>query len=463
MKQTFISHRGTDNLLLFFAGWGMDARPFAELDHIGCDCCVCYDYTDLDFDTVPLLGYQSIEVYAWSFGVWAASVVLTATDLPIRHATAVNGTPCGIDSQRGIDPEIFQATLEHLDPTSLNKFYRRMCNDRETLNRFLDRLPAREITDLRTELEAIGTGIAGLPAPSFRWNRAIVGSKDRIFPPENQLKAWEEICPVTTVDAAHYLPFRPIVLEHRFDKRVIRSRFENAASTYEQEGLIQDRIARRLNEMLPDIPADECHEILEIGCGTGKLTRLLVERFPHARFTLNDLSPKMKAHIESLPFEQFDFVAGDAEQTEFNGSYDLMVSASAVQWFTDLEGFLKRISTRLSDTGTLAFSSFIAGNLPEIRPLTTAEMPYWEHDELKRLFERYFQLDTFVREEYTLRFDTPVELLRHLRDTGVTGTSGNRHQGLNFIKRYREAFGEAQEITLTYRPVYIIAHKKKNV
>lgn len=462
MKQTFISRRGTDELLLFFAGWGMDSHPFAELDHIGCDCCICYDYTDLDFDTAPLLSYKRIEVYAWSFGVWAASVVLSATGLPISHATAINGTPCGIDSQRGIDPEIFRATLEHLDPTSLNKFYRRMCNNRETLIRFLNRIPAREINDLKAELEAIGSDITSRPIPQFRWHRAIVGSKDRIFPPENQLKAWEGICPVTTIDAAHYLPFRPIVLERRFDKTIIKSRFENAASTYEQEGLIQGRIARRLNELLPDVSTGECHEILEIGCGTGKLTRLLVERFPQARFTINDLSPAMKHHIERLPFEQFDFVAGDAEQENFSGPYDLIVSSSTIQWFTDLEKFLKRISSRLSNSGTIAFSSFIAGNLPEIRPLTTTEMPYWEYGALKQLFGQYFQLDTFVQEEYTLRFDTPVELLRHLRDTGVTGTSGNRHQGLNFIKRYRETFGEVQEITLTYRPVYVIAHKKKN-
>ena len=143
------------------------------------------------------------------------------------------------------------------------------------------------------------------------------------------------------------------------------------------------------------------------------------------------------------------------------GQYDLIASASTIQWFTDLEGFLQRISSHLTDGGTIAVSSFVAGNLPEIRTLATAEMPYWESDSLRQLFERYFQLDTFEHEEYTLHFDSPVDLLRHLRNTGVTGTSGNRCQGLNFIKRYRETFGETQEITLTYCPVYIIAHKKK--
>ena len=92
MIQTFISRRHTDDLILLFAGWGMDTHPFACLSHIGCDCCVCYDYTDLNFDTTPFLDYKNIEVYAWSFGVWAAATVLPDKGLPIRHATAINGT-----------------------------------------------------------------------------------------------------------------------------------------------------------------------------------------------------------------------------------------------------------------------------------------------------------------------------------------------------------------------------------
>ena len=95
MIQTFISRRHTDDLILLFAGWGMDTHPFAYLSHIGCDCCVCYDYTDLNFDTTPFLDYKNIEVYAWSFGVWAAATVLPDKGLPIRHATAINGTEHG--------------------------------------------------------------------------------------------------------------------------------------------------------------------------------------------------------------------------------------------------------------------------------------------------------------------------------------------------------------------------------
>lgn len=128
-------------------------------------------------------------------------------------------------------------------------------------------------------------------------------------------------------------------------------------------------------------------------------------------------------------------------KNRFQRNIPLIASASTIQWFTDLEGFLKRISGNLSDTGTIAVSTFVAGNLPEIQSLMTAEMPYWGYADLKRLFEKHFRVELFEQEEYTLHFDTPVELLRHLKNTGVTGISGHsRQKGFDFIKRYRKTF-----------------------
>ena len=43
-----------DRLLLFFAGWGMDERPFIQYTPRESDFMICYDYHTLDFDTSPL-------------------------------------------------------------------------------------------------------------------------------------------------------------------------------------------------------------------------------------------------------------------------------------------------------------------------------------------------------------------------------------------------------------------------
>ena len=103
---------------------------------------------------------------------------------PCDTPTAINGTPCGIDPQRGIDPAIFQATLDHLDPTTLHKFYRRMCNDRHTLDPLLETAPERGIESLRTELAAIGDAIARHPVPGFSWTRPSSVCKTVSFRPK---------------------------------------------------------------------------------------------------------------------------------------------------------------------------------------------------------------------------------------------------------------------------------------
>lgn len=129
------------------------------------------------------------------------------------------------------------------------------------------------------------------------------------------MNAWEGTTVVQELDEPHFFHFRPVVLENRLDKATIKNSFGNAASTYEREGLIQSRIARQLNDKIPSRLNKCIDNILEIGCGTGKLTRCLIDRFPDARFTINDLSPEMKDYITALPFKQLNFMEGDAEKS----------------------------------------------------------------------------------------------------------------------------------------------------
>lgn len=205
MKQSFIIRKQHPRLTLFFAGWGMDERPFAEVRPADSDLLVCYDYRSLDIDLSSLSGYREWRVVAWSMGVWAAGQALAGKPLPPGGRTAVNGTPFPVDDGRGIPGAIFRGTLEGLDERTLQKFYRRMCGGAEALGRFLACRPARPLDELRDELRSIGGRAAELPADGFRWTRALVGEGDRIFPPEAQRRAWRERgTEQESVPAAHY-------------------------------------------------------------------------------------------------------------------------------------------------------------------------------------------------------------------------------------------------------------------
>lgn len=203
MKQHFIVREGHARLTLFFAGWGMDFRPFLDYRPQGSDFLVCYDYRTLDFDCSLLRAYREIYLVGWSMGVWAASQVFGGKEYAMK-SIAVNGTNYPVDDSRGIPHALFEGTLNGLTEASLQKFYRRMCGSAEALKRFLERTPGRSVDELKEELSRIGEQSASLPPSSFKWNKAVIGLQDRIFAPDSQLRAFAGSAVTVTEKVPHY-------------------------------------------------------------------------------------------------------------------------------------------------------------------------------------------------------------------------------------------------------------------
>jgi len=202
-KTTDLQKRNSTDLLLFFAGWGMDENPFLEYLPEDKDCLICYDYRSLDFDYSLISDYSKVQVIAWSMGVWAASYILRNNPFPVTESIAINGTIYPVDDERGIARQIFQGTLDGLNDQTLQKFRRRMCGSQEALNHFLAKAPKRSIADLREELRQIGEMSKEPLNSSFQWGKAYIGRQDKIFLPANQQKAWAGTT-TCLIDSGHY-------------------------------------------------------------------------------------------------------------------------------------------------------------------------------------------------------------------------------------------------------------------
>jgi SAM-dependent methyltransferase len=112
----------------------------------------------------------------------------------------------------------------------------------------------------------------------------------------------------------------------------------------------------------------------------------------------------------------------DAETLDFPQGTDLITSCSTLQWFADTERFFTRCHRFLSDGGILAFSTFGKRNMQEIHTLTGHGLEYFSLEELKALLSSRFEVLYAEEEIVSLPFGTPLEVLQHLRQTGVTGT-----------------------------------------
>lgn len=93
--------------------------------------------------------------------------------------------------------------------------------------------------------------------------------------------------------------------------------------------------------LLGGIPYSPTREfrVLELGVGTGTLTALLLEQFPHAHVTGIDLSRRMigRARSKLRPFrDRVTLVDGDLGEFE-TASYDAIVSALAIHHLRDAD------------------------------------------------------------------------------------------------------------------------------
>lgn len=96
--------------------------------------------------------------------------------------------------------------------------------------------------------------------------------------------------------------------------------------------------------------------VVDLGCGTGKQTRLLHEHL-RARDTLGiDRSPRM---LESMGAADLPaglrFTLGTIEAFAARDEYDLVFSNAALHWVDDHERLIPRLAAALSTDGQLAF------------------------------------------------------------------------------------------------------------
>lgn len=150
----------------------------------------------------------------------------------------------------------------------------------------------------------------------------------------------------------------------------IGARFGRAAARYEAHAPAQRAAARRLAEDIARLDLPPRPRILEIGCGTGLLTRELARRLGPADWMLTDISPAMLeiARLGPAPQGSVRYAALDGEHPDaLPGGYDLICSSLAVQWFGDLNAGLGRLAALLAPGGHLAIATLAEDTFAEWR------------------------------------------------------------------------------------------------
>ena len=257
------------------------------------------------------------------------------------------------------------------------------------------------------------------------------------------------------------------------DKQLIASRFAKARNTYSQAAKAQRQVAEKMLHLVSQAHPLPPQRVVEVGCGTGLYSQLLLQAFHPQALTLIDLCPEMEPLIHELlshptggtaPLTHLHFIAGDAEELPLPAGADLITSCSTIQWFEQPARFLQRCADALRPGGLLALSTFGAANLREIRTLTGHGLHYPSLAEWQVMAPPTLEWQHLDEEEVTLWFPSPVEVLRHLKETGVTGTEKqmwSRQRLARFTCSYQQQFSAASgQVPLTYHRLYLIGRKR---
>src|SRR5687768_17287879 len=104
--------------------------------------------------------------------------------------------------------------------------------------------------------------------------------------------------------------------------------------------------------------------VVDLGCGDGRLTAVLHERWPDAQVLGIDSSPEMLAAAEAHAIPgRLTFALGDIGGWRADDPVDLLFSNAALQWVAGHATLLPSLVAALAPGGTFAFQ--IPGNHAE--------------------------------------------------------------------------------------------------
>ena len=239
--------------------------------------------------------------------------------------------------------------------------------------------------------------------------------------------------------------------------------FERAAETYVDSCGVQSRIAAHLARRITG--SQQCpKQILELGCGTGELTCLLIGQFPDARVVATDASPGMinvaQQRITDSNVEFRTLVVDEklVNEPEFKrDGFDLLASSMALHWVADLENVLRpileianQVAFSIPAGGT--FSKWIAaheelGLAHGVREFFTEEMIYgWGES----LFSGHQFSVEFV--DFQESFVDPLDFVRQLKRVGAA-CPREGHAPVNNLRAVLKQFPDGIEVN--YRMAFV--------
>jgi malonyl-CoA O-methyltransferase len=255
----------------------------------------------------------------------------------------------------------------------------------------------------------------------------------------------------------------------RLDRAGVRASFDRASASYESAAGLQARVAAELLERLAMF-AFEPRVVLDLGAGTGRVTRELKRRYRRALVIALDLAPGMlrEARRHQQWWRRFERVCGDALRLPLaDASVDVVFSSLMLQWCEPLDTALAECRRVLKPEGFFAFSTFGPDTLHELRGAWASADGY---NHVNHFVDVHEVGDALVRaglmepvldvDRVEVGYPDALSLMRDLKAIGAHNVTAGRPRALvgrARLKRMQdayEAFRRDDRLPATYEVIY---------
>lgn len=259
------------------------------------------------------------------------------------------------------------------------------------------------------------------------------------------------------------------------DKEAVKASFSKAAYQYDIFADLQREVGHQLMSLM-NLNVSNSH-VLDLGCGTGYFSNLLINLDKVSRLTCFDLSPAMLAQVsDKLRLNQeantYQLRQGDIDHLPFTEpQFDLVFSSLVLQWSQNLAHCLKQIKGTLNEQGKLGFSTLLSGSLFELEE-AWSEVDNNKHinqflsqqnvlDAVKQAGFNHINLTTETRVK---RYPDLLSVMKALKGIGANHVHGSKHTSLSgkqLLKKLDQGYQAFVDnngmYCLSYQICYVVA------
>ena len=206
----------------------------------------------------------------------------------------------------------------------------------------------------------------------------------------------------------------------------VKEHFEEEAKEFDMTILkLIPRYEDMINCMVTVIPfeSSDRFKLLDLGSGTGNITKTVKEYYPHSKISCIDIAENMiqMAKIKLKNYDDIEYYTGDFSEFDFKENYDVIVSSLALHHIktdNDKKKFYTKIYSALKEGGVFVNSDVVLGSNENLNKIYRKN---WIDFLLKNLPENEVNEKWLPKQ---LEEDFPAPLINHLNWLKESGFRG---------------------------------------